>query len=153
MTSIPDPVDNPAPLHREESTTPDLVELTRRSLEVFNRRDFDGALSIYAPDAVLDLSHRGLPSFEGLAAIRGFLEDWTAAYEEYEYELKEIVGLGNGVVFAEVHQDARLAGSPGHVRLRGGWVWVWAGGAIVRQTNYPDIDEARAAAERLAQER
>jgi hypothetical protein len=32
-------------------------------------------------------------------------------------------------------------------------VWVLVEGLIERQTNYFDIDEARAAAERLAQER
>src|SRR5437660_12061402 len=100
----------------QESTTPDLVELARRSAEAFNRRHFDGALSIYAPEAVLDLSHRGLPSFEGMAAIRGFTEDWMAAYEELEIELEEIVDLGKGVVFAVANQDGRLAGSTGHVR-------------------------------------
>jgi len=29
---------------------------------------------------------------------------------------------------------------------------VWVDGKVVRQMSYPDIDEARAAAERLAQE-
>ena len=35
--TTPDPVDNPAPLHREESTTPDLVELTRAFFETMDR--------------------------------------------------------------------------------------------------------------------
>ena len=36
----------------EESTTPDLVELTRRLLEAVNRRDFDAAMGFFATDAV-----------------------------------------------------------------------------------------------------
>ena len=36
-TVIPDPIDKPAPLHREESTTPDLVELTRTFFETMDR--------------------------------------------------------------------------------------------------------------------
>jgi hypothetical protein len=47
-------------------------------------------------------------------------------------------------------QKGRPAGSGGEVRLRYGAVAVWLDGAIVRITNYGDIDEARAAAERLA---
>jgi hypothetical protein len=41
------------------------------------------------------------------------------------------------------------------VQQREGWVWVWVDGLITSHTTYPeaDIDEARAAAERLAQER
>jgi hypothetical protein len=43
--------------------------------------------------------------------------------------------------------------SSGEVRLRSGVVGEWVDGVIVRVTIYPDIDEARAAAERLAEER
>jgi ketosteroid isomerase-like protein len=90
--------------------------------------------------------------FEGRAAIRSFLEDWFGTYEELELGLEEVSDLGKGVVFAVVTQNGRPVGSAGHVRQREGWVYVWVGGLIARLTTY-DIDEARAAAERLAQER
>jgi hypothetical protein len=35
----------------EESTTPDLVELVRRSVEVASKRDLDAIMALYAPDA------------------------------------------------------------------------------------------------------
>ena len=57
--------------------------------------------------------------------------------------------LGNGVVLAVVVQLARPAGIAGHVQQREGWVYVWVGGLIARLTVL-DIDEARAAGERLA---
>src|SRR5205814_59616 len=50
-------------------------------------------------------------------------------------------------------QKARLVGGSGEVRLRYAAVGVWADGLVVRVTNYTDVDEARAAAERLAEER
>ena len=90
--------------------------------------------------------------FEGRAAIRSFLEDWFGTYEELEFGLEEVRDLGNGVVFAVVIQDGRLVGSAGHVRQREGWVYVWVGGLIARLT-ISEVDEARAAAERLAEER
>ena len=74
MTPSPDPVDKPAPLHREESTTPDPVERGHRFLEAANRRDFDAALSFFAPDAVWEARAFGT-TFEGVAAISGFWED------------------------------------------------------------------------------
>jgi len=37
----------------EESTTPDLKEVLRRIVEAVNRRDFDAAFSLYAPDVCL----------------------------------------------------------------------------------------------------
>ena len=90
--------------------------------------------------------------FEGQAAIRAFVEGWFGMYEELEFKLEEVHDLGNGVVFAVVLQEAQPAGTAGHVRQREGWVYVWVGGLIARLTA-SDIDEARAAAERLAEER
>ena len=43
----------------EESTTPDLVELVRRSVEAGNRRDLELSLSFLAPDSVWDMSSIG----------------------------------------------------------------------------------------------
>ena len=133
-----------------ESTTPDPVELVRRQFEALNRRDFDGVMSSVAEDAVFE--GRFGDFFEGRAAIRGFVEGWFGMYEELEFRLEEVHELGNGVVFAVVVQEARPADIAGHVRQREGWVYVWVEGLIARFT-VSDIDEARAAAERLAEER
>ena len=135
----------------EESTTPDLVELVRRQSEAANRRDIDAVMSSFAVDAVFEGRALG-DVFEGQAAIRAFIEGWFGMYEELEYKLEEVHDLGNGVVFAVVFQGARPAGIAGHVQQREGWVYVWVGGLIARVT-VSEIDEARAAAERLAQER
>lgn len=80
----------------EEATTPDLIALTRRAYEAGGRGDFETVMSDFGPDSVWDMSPMGLVAYEGLAAIRRFVEDW-------------------------------------------------------RVTNYPDIDAARAVAERLAE--
>jgi ketosteroid isomerase-like protein len=61
--------------------------------------------------------------------------------------------LGNGVVLAVFTMRGRLAGSGSEVRERGAWVYEWVDGTIVRVLDYRDIDEACAAAERLARER
>jgi ketosteroid isomerase-like protein len=136
----------------EEATTPDLVELMRRRFDALNRRDLDEFLSGWAPDAVLDTGGM-MGTFEGVAAIRGFCEDWFASYEELWMEQEEVVSIGNGVVFAVLIQKARLVGSSGDVRHRNALVGVWVDGKVERSTAYTDIDEARAAAERLAEER
>jgi hypothetical protein len=52
-----------------------------------------------------------------------------------------------------LRQNARPAASQGHVATRYAAVAVWEEGMIVRATQYSDIDEARAAAERLAESR
>jgi ketosteroid isomerase-like protein len=135
----------------EESTTPDLLELVRRSIESANDRDFDSTPSFFASDAVWDMSPLGAGTYEGRAAIRCFLEDWFRAYDELESEPEAILDLGNGVAFSVLLQNARLTGSAGQVQLRYAAVGVWVDGLIVRTTYYTDIDGARAAAERLAE--
>jgi ketosteroid isomerase-like protein len=137
----------------EESTTPDLEELVRRAVEAYNRRDWDAAMAFYTPDAVWDNSAFGLETNEGFAAIRQFFEDWYSSYEELEIEIEENVHLGNGVLLAVAVQKGRPVGSTGHLEVRYALVFVFAGGIIERTQGYTDIDEARAAAERLAQER
>jgi ketosteroid isomerase-like protein len=137
----------------EESTTPDSLKSMRRTMVAFSRGDFDVQMSVYAPDAVLDMSARGLGVFEGVGAIRGFWEDYYRAFEDLRFELEEALDLGNGVVFAVVSQDARPAGSGARLRTREAWVSVWDAGVFMRGSSYGDIEEGRAAAERLAQER
>jgi acetylornithine deacetylase/succinyl-diaminopimelate desuccinylase-like protein len=69
---------------------------------------------------------------------------------------EEPLDLGSGLVFAVVRQTGRPVGTIGYVRQREGWVWVVVDGLIAsHHTTYPeaDINAARAAAERLAQER
>ena len=136
----------------EQPTTPDPVEHRRGLLEAWNRRDFDAAQSFFAPDAVWETVGLGT-TFEGVAAIRGFWQDWWAGYEELWVDLEEPLDLGNGVTFGVVVTKGRPVGSSGYVRHKNAVVTVWVRGLVVRVTNYPDIDEARAAAERLAEQR
>ncbi len=134
----------------EESTTPDLVELTRRSIEADSP---EAAVGFYAPEGVWDASPWGMGVFEGTAAVRDFFDEWSRSYTDLEWEAEQIRDLGNAVTFAVIVQRGRVAGSSGSVQLRYASVAQWRDGLIVRNTTYTDIDEARAAAERLAQER
>ena len=135
----------------EESTTPDLVERVQRAVDAVNARDIDALMSLYAPDAVFDTEVFGV--FEGRKAIRGYLEDWLGAYDEVRVEIEARRDLGNGVIFDVVVQHGRPRDSTGWVQFRYGNVSTVVDGLIERTTYYRDIDEARAAAERLAQER
>ena len=134
-----------------ESTTPDPVELTRLAFEAVNERDIDAVMSFFAPDAVLD---GRVEALEGRAAIRGFLDDWFGSFAELRMQAEEFVLLDDGVVLAVVNQEGRPVGVDGQVHQREGWAICWsADGLLVRLTTHTDIDEARAAAERLVESR
>jgi hypothetical protein len=61
--------------------------------------------------------------------------------------------VGRGLTLAVIRQKGRPAGSSSEVRLHYAAVAIWVDSVTVRITNYGDTDEARAAAERLAESR
>jgi ketosteroid isomerase-like protein len=137
----------------EESTTPELVDLVRHAYEASSHGNYDAMMSVYSPDAIWDMTPVGLGVYRGYGAIRGFIEDWIGSFSEFEVDPEEILDLGSGVTLAVVVQAGRPAASAGRVEWRYAQVSEWVDGVAAKSTNYLDIDEARAAAERLVQER
>jgi ketosteroid isomerase-like protein len=137
----------------EEATTPDLVGLARQGYEAAGRGDLDGVMSVFADDAVYDMSAAGLETFEGREAIRDFVETWHRSWEDYRYEEEELLDLGHGVVLSVLREGGRLVGGDGRVEQRVAHLTTWANDKIEWFKHYPDPDQARAAAERLAAER
>jgi ketosteroid isomerase-like protein len=101
-----------------ESTTSDLVRRARQGYEAASRDDLDAVMSLYAADAVYDLSDLGLETFEGAEAIRGFQEDWFRSWEEYRFEVEELLDFGHGVVLSVIREGGRLRGGSGRVEHR-----------------------------------
>jgi ketosteroid isomerase-like protein len=132
---------------------PDLAVLMAWLTVVGKPSDIDARMRLYAPDAVWDMSRGGAEVIQGREEIRAFFEEWFGAYEEYEQEVEELQDLGNGVAFAVFLQRGRPAGSRGWVEFRDARVLLWADGLLQRVNAFLDIGEARADAERLAQER
>ena len=135
-----------------ESAPPDPEEASRRFTEAVSRRDLDAAAAMFAPGAVWitsDFEGR----YEGREAIRGLLDDFDRAFEDVEHATDEFRYLGRGATFSVTVQRGRPRGSTMFVERRFAAVVVWADGVIEQLTTYTDIDQARAAAERLVQER
>ena len=137
----------------EEPPTPDLEELARATVEAVNRRDFDAMLGYVAPDVVYDTSPSGFGIYRGIPAIREFIEGYWESFDELRLELEEFQDLGNGVTFAVNRHYAIPVGSTAPVQAREAQVTEWKNGLVVRVSVYIDADQARAAAERLAEER
>src|SRR5437870_2377900 len=96
----------------DESTTPDLVELTRLGFDYMDRAfDFDALAPGYLPDAEMDLSHMGLGRYEGVDAVGAFLTEYWRTWEDHQHYVEEILDLGHGVVFASLREDGRVKGS------------------------------------------
>ncbi len=137
----------------EESTTPDLVERMQRYVDAANAHDVDAVMSLFAPDAVWDMGEGSMSIVEGHAALREFFSEWISLYEDFEVEASEMQDLGNGVTICSIDHRGRARGSSAPVGVRYATAWAWTDGLVTRMTSYFNIDEARAAVERLAEER
>jgi ketosteroid isomerase-like protein len=134
----------------EESTTPDLVERIRIIFEAADRADFDSITPFYAPDAIWV---GRLFDTEGVVAIRDLWTEYYTTFEEFRVTLEGVRDFGNGVVLAENHHRGRVRGSGTLIDQRAAFVYEFTNDLVVRVTEHDDRDEARAAAERLAEER
>jgi hypothetical protein len=137
----------------EEPTTPDLVELTRSVYAHLNSRDLDAIVGLMGPTSVWDASRWDLGIHTGPDAIRRFFEDWFGGLAEYGVRIEEIQDLGNGVVYV-VQMAHRAATERAYLELGAACVYQWMEHThtLARMTLYSDDDEARAAAQRLAEE-
>jgi hypothetical protein len=89
----------------------------------------------------------------GQRAIPGLYEEAASFADDFHIEIEEIIDLSNGVTFVVVLITGHPVGSSGELQMRTGNAVSWTEAVIERETAYLDIDEARAAAERLAEER
>jgi uncharacterized protein (TIGR02246 family) len=135
----------------EESTTPDPREIARDMAEAASRGDVDAYMSHFAEDAVW-VTRVGT-RLEGITAIRSYSEEFNASVEGFHAELLEGDDLGGGVMFSTARQGGRPGGSASELHEHVAYVSVLVDGLVESMTTYSDIDEARAAAERLAEER
>jgi ketosteroid isomerase-like protein len=127
----------------------ELAGLTGRVFDALAGRDFDAALEFFHPDSVWESEVLEI-RFEGLPAIRDFLERWSAAYASFVIRAEDVRHVGNGIVLCVFTNESPLTGDEREPRLRFALVITWAGGLVRRVVGYEDIDRASASAERTA---
>ena len=132
----------------DESGVLDVAEMVRQLLDAVGEDDF---ARFFAPDG---LFLTGVGRFEGREAIRSYVADFASSYDELVFStLGDVHDLGNGVVWFSAVVTGRPRGMSAQVHLRFAVVVTHVYGVVSQWTDYVTSDEARAAAERLAQER
>ena len=137
----------------EDSRTRDPVQRLHDAFAAASAEDLDGVTADLAPNAVWVMDEVGLGPFEGLDAIREFLLEWWSLWQEHNHYVEEAVVLSERVGYAIIREGGRMKNSGSVVEARVAHVLESIDGLVVRDTTYTDIDAARAAAERLAEER
>jgi ketosteroid isomerase-like protein len=124
------------------------VEVVAASLQEFKitRRP----TGFQAPDWVWDMrTFRGWPDepeYRGPEGYMEFLARWTEPYDEWDFDVEDLVDAGDDRVVAVIHQRGRLRGADSWVELRFGIVNTVAGGLIRRMQVFMTPAEALEAA-------
>ncbi len=125
------------------------VELIHRAVDAYNRRDPDGLLTDWAPDAVLDWSNALIFEagvYRGHEQIRAFMEEFSAVWEEVRIEIVDgPVEVEDGLFITE--NVAYLRGRDGiEVQARAAWLIAIEDGKQTSLTLYQTKQEALEAA-------
>jgi ketosteroid isomerase-like protein len=153
------------------------VEIVRQALDAYVRRDEAAMRELTDANVELDWSRSMgwlADVYKGIDETMRFYAGYFEAFSEIVFkpgcfihtddlvivpndaqqvDVEELVDLGDRVTFVVFVQKGHPAGSDGEVRDRMAAVTEWVEHLITRMKMYTDIDEARAAAERLAKER
>lgn len=126
------------------------VEVVRRAIAAFNRGELDTLAATY------DWYHADLEFLEdprlpdatahsGADAIEAYFRNFFDLFEDYSFEIEEIVDAGDQVVVLN-RQRARSKGSGAQVDMRNAWVFAFRDGRISRITPYWERSKALEAA-------
>jgi ketosteroid isomerase-like protein len=123
------------------------VEVVRRAIDAYNRRDFDAIRAISEPEVELDWSaSRGLEAglYKGLEEVIGFYRNFLDTFEEVHIEPERFVESGDLVV---VPNSAQIRGRDGiETVARSALVFEIRGGCVARICLYQETAEALEAA-------
>ena len=76
------------------------VEIVRRSVEAFHRRDLDAYLALMDPDVKITTRLVGQTTYCGHGGVREWWEDMFRVFPDAEVELQELHDLGDLVLLA-----------------------------------------------------
>jgi uncharacterized protein len=126
--------------------TPADVQRVESSYEALNRRDIDGTVAALH-DHAMWVEHSDLPeagSYEGVPAIRAFLENFLDSWEEFHQDIEDKVVRGHCALLF-IHLEASGKGSGIEVDSRYAHLWQLRDGRGTRVDAYYDRDQALAA--------
>jgi glutamate formiminotransferase / 5-formyltetrahydrofolate cyclo-ligase len=92
----------------------DAVEIVRRSIDAWRRRDLEAVLALFDDDAELDLRQLRLPDtgvVRSVALVRRWISNLFEHFPDFQFSAEEIVPIGEWVVVrGSMSGHARLSG-------------------------------------------
>jgi ketosteroid isomerase-like protein len=123
------------------------VEVVRKLHDAWLAGDNEAALSLFDPDAVIDM--RARPEgriYRGPEGMYEAMRDWIESWDEYRFEPEDLLDAGAGSVVLLWREYGRGKGSGAGVEIRGATVWEVERGRVVGVRPYTDRRQALEAA-------
>ena|SRR5215216_4632042 len=125
------------------------VELILRVLDQA-RHDPTALWNVLDDEVRWEVGTLDLPDSEGTwhgpAGVREFFRRWVGTFDEWSYEVGDVIDAGDSVV-VRLHQRGRGKGSGVTVGWQFWQVWTIRDGKVVRYTHHAEKDEALEAVE------
>ena len=122
------------------------VEVVRRLNAAFGGTEPHPPSDFAAPDVVWDMSRfEGWPEqaeYRGMDEYAAFMEAWVAPYDDWAYEVEELIDAGEKRVVARLYQRGRPRGGDGWIEHRYGILYTVEDGLVQRAQVYATVDEA-----------
>ncbi len=113
------------------------VELVRRTLDQAREKP-EVLWDILDDDVQWEASALGIPGLtthHGPDGVREFFRRWVGAFEEWGYEIEEVIEAGDKVL-VRIHQWGRGKGSGVAVENRFWQVWTLRNGKLIHATHH-----------------
>ena len=127
------------------------IDLVRRSIDLFNRREIDRALEATHEDFEVDWSNSIGPLkgvYKGRDAVQGLWESFLEAWDEIRWDPREIIELDEARVIVVNQVRMRGRGSGAEVEATGVQIWTITDGKGRSMKLYQSKREALEAAGR-----
>jgi ketosteroid isomerase-like protein len=128
------------------------VELVQRMVGAYLSRDEDNLQAIIDPAAEIygapGLINSG--TYIGYEGFQQWIRQWEEAWEEVNYDLQEMIDVGDSIVVVPAHVIGRGAGSGVEIDSVFGWLFEFRDGRAVRFHAYVSPEEALESAKALA---
>jgi ketosteroid isomerase-like protein len=124
------------------------VELVRSGAEALARGDLDKIRQFLDPAFEFDVTRTDLNPrvYHGLEGLLELMSEWTSTWDDYEFEVADLVEAGEDRVVGVLRERGRMKDSDSWVEHERGVVWTLRADKVLRYDEYPTKGDALEAA-------
>jgi ketosteroid isomerase-like protein len=147
MGAVAPAAEHSAPHKPRRNTSPvpnDDVDVVRRAIDAWNRRDLEAALELTHPQCE-SRSVQATETAYGREGVAATFRDWFEAFEDFQMEPEDFIVSGDRIL-VPMRQRARGEGSGLQIDERFYQLYTVRDGMIIRFDEYSDEEQALQAA-------